>query len=321
MPDALPPPQLDPQAQGVLRLMQDSGAPPIQSVSVADARKGYLKRTEMTRGPAAVMAEVHELQAAGPAGAIPLRLYRSEGAPDVAPVLVYLHGGGWLIGDLDSHDHLCRDLAAQSGCCVVAVDYRLAPEHRFPAAADDAVAAVRWVRQHAADLGLDAGRMAIGGDSAGGNLAAVACLALRDAGELQGVRWQLLIYPAVDLVAQTAAYRDLSEGYLLTTAAMTYFRDQYLGGDDGLLTDWRASPIRHPSLAGLPPAWIVTAGYDPLRDDGRAYADALTLAGTPAQMICFERQMHGFVLMGGVLDEARTAVSLCALGLRQALMG
>jgi acetyl esterase len=195
------------------------------------------------------------------------------------------------------------------------VHYRLAPEQRFPAAVDDCVAAVRWVQAQAGALGLDAQRIAVGGDSAGGNLSAVVSLALRDAGApaLQG---QLLIYPATDMRAVAPSHTHNGQGYLLTRESIAYYRGHYIP-EAPVWADWRASPLLHPNLAGLPPALVLTAGYDPLRDEGRQYADALSAAGTRCQYVCFERQIHGFITMTRVLDEARGAVALCAHWLRE----
>ncbi len=241
-------------------------------------------------------------------------------------MLVYFHGGGWVIGDLDTHDTLCRQLANGAACAVVAVDYRMGPEHRFPAAVDDCVAATRWVRREAARLGLDASRMAVGGDSAGGNLAAVVAIAERDALDVDvhaGVdasnlplKFQLLIYPATDMRRGQASHTTNGQGYLLTRDTISYFHDHYIAdpADD---LDWRASPLLHPDLSKLPPALVLTAGYDPLRDEGLQYAQRLSEAGNRATLIQFERQIHGFVPMGKVLDEANTAVLMCAAALRQ----
>jgi acetyl esterase len=235
---------------------------------------------------------------------------------------VYFHGGGWVIGDLDTHDTLCRQLANGSGCAVVAVDYRLGPEHRFPAAVDDCIAATHWVRREAARLGLDASRMAVGGDSAGGNLAAVVSIADRDAGDTGAapLRLQILIYPATDMRRGAPSHTSNGQGYLLTRDTIGYFHDHYIT-DPAQDLDWRASPLLHPDLSRLPPALVITAGYDPLRDEGLQYAQRLSEAGTPSSHICFERQVHGFVLMGKVLEEANTAVAVCASQLRGALMG
>jgi acetyl esterase len=232
-------------------------------------------------------------------------------------VLIYYHGGGWTIGDLDTHDTLCRELCNRSGCAVVAVDYRMGPEHRFPAAVDDALAAARWVNRQAASLGVDASRIAVGGDSAGGNLAAVVAIAARDAGDLP-IAFQLLIYPATDMRRGHASYTTNGQGYVLTRDAMAYFHDHYIDDPKHDL-DWRASPLLCSDLRGLPPALVLTAGYDPLRDEGMDYARALTQAGNRASYVCFERQIHGFILMGRIFDDAHTAVTLCAAELQRVL--
>jgi acetyl esterase len=245
-------------------------------------------------------------------------MYRPLGsvAESKLPALVYFHGGGWVIGDLDTHDTLCRELANLAGCAVVAVDYRMAPEHRFPAAVIDAVAATRWVHQQAGALGLDAARLAVGGDSAGGNLAAVVALTAREAGDLPIV-FQLLIYPATDGRRGAPSHTTNGQGYLLTKETIDYFHDHYII-DPAHDLDWRASPLLHPDLSRLPPALVLTAGYDPLRDEGMDYAARLTAAGNRASYVCFERQIHGFITMGRVLDEANTAVAMCAAELRRA---
>lgn len=311
---------LDPQAKALIDLMVARGVPPTHTLTPQDARRLYLERRFFTQSAPLAMAEVRELQAPGPHGPIPLRMYRPEGLATPAPVLVYYHGGGWTIGDLDTHDVLCRELAQGAGCAVVAVDYRLGPEHRFPAAVDDAVAATRWVQSQAAALGLDARRLAVGGDSAGGNLAAVVSLLLREGAaesDAPAPCLQLLIYPATDMRAIAPSHTTNGQGYVLTSDSINYFRAQYIA-DAGLYADWRASPLLHADLSRLPPALVITAGFDPLRDEGRQYADALSSAGTPTQYICFERQIHGFITMGKLLDEARTAVMLCAGSLRTA---
>ena len=306
---------LDPQARALIDLMLERGVPPTHTLTPAQARSFYRDRRAFTQPEPPAVAEVRELQAGG----IPLRLYRPAGSrsEDALPVLVYFHGGGWTIGDLDTHDVLCRQLAQACGGAVVSVDYRLGPEHRFPAAVDDCVAATRWVREQAGALGLDASRLAVGGDSAGGNLAAVVCLALRDAGEpLPG--FQLLIYPATDMRAVAPSHESNGQGYLLTRDSVAYYRGHYLGEDVALRSDWRVSPLLASDHRGLPPALVLTAGFDPLRDEGLQYADALSAAGVPAQYLCFERQIHGFITMGRVLDEANLAVQVCAAALRRA---
>ena len=308
---------LHPQAKALLDMMVERGVPPTHTLSPADARRFYRERRALTQPEPPPVGEVRDLAAPVPNGSIPLRLYQPEADARVAPpVLVYFHGGGWVIGDLDTHDTLCRQLALGSGCAVVAVDYRMAPEHRFPAAVDDCIAATRWVHANAAQLQVDAGRLAVGGDSAGGNLAAVVSLALRDAG--LDVAFQLLIYPATDQRRGAPSHGSNGQGYLLTTETMDYFHDHYIP-DKAMDLDWRASPLLHPDLSKLPPALVLTAGYDPLRDEALQYSQRLTEAGNRATHILFERQIHGFITMGRIIDEANAAVAICAAELRRAL--
>jgi acetyl esterase len=310
---------LHPQAQALLRLMEERGVPPTHTLTPQQARDFYRLRRTFTQPDPPEVGAVRDLEARGPAGPIPLRSYRPLGAAaDAAlPVLVYYHGGGWVIGDLDTHDVLCRQLCKLSGCAVIAVDYRLGPEARFPAAVDDAVAATRWVSTHAAELKVDAARLAVGGDSAGGNLAAVVALAARDAGDLP-IAFQLLIYPATDQRRQWPSHTTNGQGYLLTRDSMDYFHDHYITDKKHDL-DWRASPLLHADHGSLPPAFVLTAGYDPLRDEGLQYAHALSAAGNRAALVNFERQIHGFITMGRVIDESNVAVQLCAAQLKLAL--
>jgi acetyl esterase len=307
---------LHPQARALLDLMIERQIPPVHTLTPQDARRFYRERRFLTQPPAPDVASVRDLEADGPNGRIPVRLYRPAGsAPSAAlPVLVYYHGGGWTIGDLDTHDTLCRQLANGAGCAVVSVDYRMGPEHRFPAAVDDCIAATAWVRREARSLGVDGSRLAVGGDSAGGNLAAVVALAARDAGD-PPIALQLLIYPATDMRQLAASHVTNGQGYLLTRDSVVYYRDHYID-DPALYADWRASPLLHPDHSNLPPALVLTAGYDPLRDEGLDYAERLTGAGTRCTYVCFERQIHGFVTMGKVLDEADAAVTLAAATLR-----
>ena len=311
---------LDPQAQALLDLMVAKGVPPTHTLSPQDARRFYLERRAVTQPPPRPVADVQNLIASGPGcppSGIPLRLYRPDGVAAPAPTLVYYHGGGWTMGDLDTHDSLCRDLAVAGACVVVSVDYRMGPEHRFPAAVDDVLAATRWLQAQASALSLDASRFAVGGDSAGGNLAAVVALAWRDAGQAIPLRFQLLIYPATDLRAVAPSHTHNGQGYMLTSDSINYFRGHYV--DPAQYGDWRVSPLLHGDLTRLPPSLVITAGFDPLRDEGRQYADALSAAGSTAQYVCFERQIHGFITMGRMLDEANTAVGLCGVALRRAL--
>ena len=307
---------LHPQAQAIVDAANAAGVP-FEATDHHAVRNGYAAATRFYVHPSPALAEVSDLAFPGPADQRPLRLYRPArgSAAGPAPVLVFFHGGGWVVGDLDSHDHLCRYLAAEAGVAIVAVDYRLAPEHRFPAAFDDAVAATRWVARNAATLDLDAARIAVGGDSAGGNLAAGVALALR--GELP-LAQQLLIYPAVDFTADNASLRDNASGYMLTTRAMDQFADWYLG-DPALKRDWRASPARAADHAGVAPATVITAGYDPLRDEALAYVETLRAAGVAVAARNYPDMIHGFARMGGKLDTAREALDYAAAELRAAL--
>ena len=310
---------LHPDARALIDLIEKRGLPPMHTLTPVDARAFYRDRRAFTQPDAPEVGEVRELSCDGPRGPIALRLYRPTGASgDRAaplPVLVYYHGGGWTIGDLDTHDVLCRELCNGSGAAVVAVDYRMGPEDPFPAAGDDCLAATYWVRSHAAGLGLDASRLAVGGDSAGGNLAAIVAIAARDAGDLP-IAYQLLIYPATDQRRAHASHTSNGAGYLLTTETISYYHDNYFAAEHDL--DWRASPLLHDDLSRLPPALVLTAGFDPLRDEGLDYADRLVAAGNRATYVCFERQIHGFITMGRVIEEAHAAVRLCAAELARA---
>ena len=308
---------LDPQARALLDLMVARQVPPTHTLSPADARRLYVERRQVTQPDPPPVGAVRDLSAEGPHGPIPLRLYTPAAGIWPYPTLVYFHGGGWVIGDRDTHDVVCRQLCVDSGCAVVSVDYRMGPEHRFPAAVDDCHAAVRWLRANGAPLGLDVTRLALGGDSAGGNLAAVTALSMRDAGEAPA-RLQLLIYPATDMRAVAPSHTHNGQGYLLTSDTIAYFRGHYIA-DAAQWSDWRASPLLAASLSDLPPALVLTAGFDPLRDEGRQFADALSAAGVRTQYVCFERQIHGFITMGRVIDEANTALALCGSVLRRAL--
>jgi acetyl esterase len=313
--------QLDPQARAVLERVAGANLPPYSQIGATGARLLYRESRGVLSAPPPEVAALQNLRAGGPAGEIPVRLYRprGSGAADRLPALVYFHGGGWTIGDLDTHDVVCRELANLARCAVVSVDYRLAPEHRFPAAVEDALAATRWVVREAEALGLDPRRVAVGGDSAGGTLAAVVALVFRDAGAPR-LAMQVLIYPATDMAADTASHLRFAEGHLLTRDAILWFRSNYLRGPEDE-TDWRASPLKARDLSGVAPAYIVTAGFDPLVDEGRAYADRLQAAGVPVTYECFEGMIHGFVTMGGAIAAAHHALLRCAQGLRTAFAG
>ncbi len=312
---------LHPQARALLDLMVARGVPPTESLPPIEARTLYRERRAVLQPVPTPVADVRELAADGPHGPIPMRLYRPQPALDrgaPGPALLYFHGGGWVIGDLDTHDTLCREIATRAGQVVIAVDYRLAPEHRFPAAYDDALAALRWVHAQAAALGIDASKLAVGGDSAGGNLAAAVALEARDADPPLPIAFQLLIYPATDMRRGHPSHMSNGEGYLLTAKTIAYFHDHYIV-DPAHDLDWRASPLLHTDHARLPPALVITAGFDPLRDEGLDYARVLSAAGNHVSAVTFERQIHGFITMGRVLDEANTAVALCASELRRVL--
>lgn len=311
---------LHPQAQALLRLMEEKGVAPPHTLDPAEARRQYRERAGYTQPARPEVALVKDIVIGAPHGAIPARFFRpaASRAGEALPVLVYFHGGGWVIGDLDTHETLCRELCNGAGCAVVSVDYRLAPEHRFPAAVDDAAAALAWVAAHADELQVDASRIAVGGDSAGGNLAAIAAIEARDRGPV--LRFQLLIYPVTDLRRGSDSYRTLATGYSLGAETMAYFCAHYLGPDEAAhAAGWRASPLLHEDLSGLPPALVLVAGYDPLHDEGVQYADRLSAAGNTATLVDFPRQMHGFILLGKVIDEANTAVQVCAAQLKLAL--
>lgn len=218
---------------------------------------------------------------------------------------MFFHGGGWVIGDLDTHEVVCQKLAHEGELIVISVDYRLAPEHRFPAAVDDAVTATRWVAANAGDLGIDAARLTVGGDSAGGNLAAVVALTARDGGPKLAA--QLLVYPATDFSRQHPSHREPETSILLTHSVIGWFGNHYLGDADS--SDWRASPARAKDFAGLPPAYVLTAGADPLRDEGDEYAKFLKDAGVPVTYRHFSGQFHGFFTMGKLLNQANVAVT------------
>ena len=314
---------LHPDARALLDLIEERKLPAMHTLTPVDARAFYRDRRFFTQPAPPDVGAVIDTRCQGPHGAIPLRVYRPLGAGasptkgSSLPVLVYYHGGGWTIGDLDTHDVLCRELCNGSGAVVVAVDYRLAPEHAFPAAVDDAWAATEWVAGTAAELGAD--RIAVGGDSAGGNLAAVIAIAARDSGAFP-IAYQLLIYPATDMRRGHPSHTTNGSGYLLTTETIAYYHDHYIT-DAAHDLDWRASPLLHPDLSNLPPALVLTAGFDPLRDEALEYANRLAAAGNRATYVCFDRQIHGFITMGKVIDEANTAVTLCAGELARVLAG
>jgi acetyl esterase len=259
--------------------------------------------------------QVRDLKIPGPACEIPIRIY-SPTAQSPAPALIYFHGGGWVLGDLESHDHVCRALANSASCVVLSVDYRLAPEHKFPAAVDDSYAATQWIAEHAGELGVDPSRIAVGGDSAGGNLAAVVSQLARDRGGPYIV-YQLLIYPGTDMQMNLPSIDENADGPLLTKAAMLWFVDHYLNGVGDRINPL-ASPLLASNLQGLPPAMIITAECDPLRDEGEAYGLRLEDAGVRVDVQRYDGMPHGFFSFGAALDGGRQAFADATSRLRSA---
>ncbi|MCC7273338.1 MAG: alpha/beta hydrolase [Alphaproteobacteria bacterium] len=301
----------------VAKVLEGAGRVPFGQLPVAELRTAYEAARLPLQPPRPAVASVAERIVDGPGGPLPIRVYRPAApAPGPLPVLVYLHGGGWVLGTLEGYETLCRILANGAGAIVVSVGYRLAPEHRFPAALEDTLAALDWVQAEAAALGADPTRVALGGDSAGGNLTAAAALVVRDTGR-PPLALQVLIYPAVDLAEEWPSMAENAEGYLLTRAGMRWFVAQYLA-DDGQRLDPRASPLRAASHAGLAPAFVLTAEYDPLRDEGNAYAARLAAAGVPVEHVCWPGMVHPFVSMGGVIDAAAAAQARICDALRRA---
>jgi acetyl esterase len=307
---------LDPGLKLVLDQLAANPGPQLHELPVAQAR-AFFDQMQLPR-PEVKVAEVSDRRIPGAAGEIAVRVYRPEGLRPF-PALVYFHGGGWVIGSIETHDGSCRDLANRIGCMVVSVEYRLAPESRFPAAAEDCYVATKWVAANAAALGIDAKRIAIGGDSAGGNLAAVVALMARDR-RGPALRHQLLIYPVTDADFTRASYRENAEGYLLTTKAMEWFWNHYVP-DLAQRAEPYAAPLRAKDLAGLPPAFVLTAEYDPLRDEGEAYARRLEQAGVPTRLKRYDGAIHGFFAMGLLAQVGRDAVEDAAAAVRAALAG
>ena len=306
---------LDPDTEILLEMIRAANRPAFETVGAAEARELFNAGRKVLAPDPMPVAETRDLAIPGPGGSIPARLYRAT-ATGTLPVLVFFHGGGWVVGDVESHDTVCRHLANRAHCAVVSVDYRLAPEHKFPAAVEDCFAATAWVADNAAALGVDAGRLAVGGDSAGGNLAAVVSLLARDKGAPR-IAYQLLIYPALDANMRHDSIARFAEGYVLTRSTMRWFYEQYLRASEDA-ADWQASPLAAPDLNGLPPAYVLTAGYDPLCDEGDAYAARLAAAGVPVTHRTFAGQVHGFAMNGKIIRAAETALDEAAGALRAA---
>ena len=304
---------LDPQADALIRQMAAAPGPKLEEISPADARKLTAGTFKMLAGVAEEVAKVENRKIPGPAGEIPVRIYTPAGAGPF-PLLVFYHGGGWTIGDLDTHDAACRSLTNGGRCVTVSVDYRLAPENKFPAAVEDCYTATVWATEHAKELGADPRRVAVGGDSAGGNLSAVISILARDRGR-PAIKFQLLIYPATDGALDTYSHKTFKE-YFLTDEAVRYLWGCYLR-DEADKGDPLASPALAKSHKGLPPALIITAEFDPLRDEGEAYGEKLRAAGVPVTVTRYDGMIHGFFTMAGVLDQGKKAVAQASETLRK----
>ena len=305
---------LDPKCKMLIELMAPPGAPTLDQMTPLEAREMMI-RMAAVRGEGEAVKQVANRTVPGPHGEIPVRIYTPEGSGPL-PILVYFHGGGWVIGNLDTHDASSRTLANLSGAIVVSVDYRLAPENKFPLPFDDCYAAARWAVENARSIGGDPARVAIGGDSAGGHLTAAVALRARDEDGPRFVH-QLLIYPVTDAAFDTPSYRDNAEGYFLTKSSMVWFWNHYLRDDKDRDNPY-ASPLRAKSLAGLPPATVISAEYDPLRDEGEQYGARLEKAGVPTRVTRYDGMIHGFFGMTEVLDQAMDAMRESAAVLRKA---
>lgn len=306
---------------GLLERIRRAGRPPFHQMTALQARQSYELAAEVLEPPRAALARVQNLTlpggVCGEGAARPARLYAPRAAGDgpPLPVLLYFHGGGFVVGSLETHDSLCRQLALRSGCAVLAFDYRLAPEHRFPVAVDDAWAALHALVAQGAALGLDTQRVAVGGDSAGGTLAAVTALHARDHG--LPLALQLLITPGTAAGTDSASYRRFAEGYLLEVATVHWFFDHYIDAADR--SDWRFAPLQADDVDGVAPACVLLAECDPVADDGLAYADRLRAAGVPVQLELYRGLTHDFIKMGRVLKEAGHALDAAAAALKEAL--
>jgi len=298
---------LDPDSAAVYKAFLEANRPPYENGTPTQAREMYLAARFVSNPEPPELESARDISIPAPHGAIPARIYTPKQLrkkDGLAPCLVFLHGGGFVIGNLDSHDVVCRKLAHEGEMIVISVDYRLAPEHKFPAAVEDSITATKWVAANAKQLGVDAARLVVGGDSAGGNLSAVTAIAVRESGpKLAG---QLLIYPSTDFRMNHPSHSEPETSLLLTHSVIKWFIDHYMGGADR--DDWRASPVRA-KLAGLPPAYVLVAGGDPLRDEGNEYAERLKQAGVAVTYRFFPGQFHGFFTMGKLLGQANIAAT------------
>jgi acetyl esterase len=303
---------LDPQAQAVMEQVAALGFPPVHQVSPEQARANNRARP---RAPGPAVARVEDRRIPGPETEIPVRIYTPEGAGPF-PALVWFHGGGWVVGDLESADATARHLTVGANCVVVSVDYRLAPETKFPGPAEDCYAATKWVAQNAASINVDPGRIAVGGDSAGGNLAAAISLMARDRGG-PPLALQLLVYPVTDRDFSTESYIQNAEGYQLTRDSMVWYWEHYLKDDADAVNPY-AAPLQAQDLRNLPPALVITAEYDPLRDEGEAYAHRLEAAGVNTTCTRYDGMIHGFFGMAAAIDKGKQAIAQASAALKAA---
>jgi len=307
---------LDPDAAAVYKAFQEAGRPAYETLTAPEARDYYMQARLVSNPEPPELKSAEPLAIPAAHGTIPARLYTPKTLREkdgLAPCLIFFHGGGWVIGNLETHDVVCRKLAHEGELKVISVDYRLAPEHKFPAAVEDSIEATRWIATNTSKLGIDASRLIVGGDSAGGNLAAVVALDARDR-DGPGIAGQMLVYPATEFARTHASHREPETSILLTHSVIGWFANHYMGGAD--IGDWRASPARARTLANLPPAYVLTAGADPLRDEGDEYAERLKEAGVDVTYRHFPGQFHGFFTMGKLLNQANVAASEIATWLK-----
>lgn len=302
--------KLHPNVRALLEAIEAEGSPPLESLSIAEARRMAGESLKPVGGTPEPVRSIENMRVPGPAGDIPIRVYTPD-TPAPRPALVYFHGGGWVVCDLDTHEVVCSAIARRAGATVIAVDYRLAPEHKFPAAVIDCYAATVWVSENSGRLGVDPNRIAVGGDSAGGNLATVVCLKSRDENGPR-IALQAMVYPVTDLSSfETSSYAEFADGYQLTKSEMEWFRRQYLRTSEDAL-DPHASPLLATDLSGLPPALVITAECDPLCDEGEAYAKRLKEAGVDVTYTRYDGMIHPFFSLSGAIPEAFDAIQQVA---------
>jgi len=304
---------LDPQTKMLLDYLASLGTPPLETLTPELARKAF----QLPQGEIEPVGRVENRNIQGPEGEIPVRVYFPQEAQTNYPALVYYHGGGWVVGNIDSHDNICRALTNLANCVTISVDYRLAPEHKFPAAVYDCYAAVQYVFDHAEEFQVDPARIAVGGDSAGGNLAAVISNLAKDK-QNPAICFQLLLYPATNIWGEpTPSMVENAEGYFLTKGTMEWFLDCYSNGEEEDKGNPLLAPILYNNFSGLPPALVITAEYDPLRDEGELYAKKLEEAGVKVELVRYDGTIHGFMSMASVISLGKSALEKSGLALRE----